>query len=128
MKYPIAMCVGYGPDDRTLTKIVATVIPSPEAKPGAMKRWVGTKVATDPKVEREMNAFFRANGVRTKLTVPGVFGCPHEEGEDFPEGDDCPFCPFWKGKQGSGAEVDVRWQGLRGPIAEDVSGNLPPES
>ena len=28
-------------------------------------------------------------------------GCPHEEGEDFPEGEDCPFCPFWKGKQGS---------------------------
>jgi hypothetical protein len=30
-------------------------------------------------------------------------GCPHEEGEDFPVGEDCPFCPFWKGKQGSNA-------------------------
>lgn len=29
-------------------------------------------------------------------------GCPHEEGEDFPVGENCPFCPFWKGKQGSG--------------------------
>jgi hypothetical protein len=28
-------------------------------------------------------------------------GCPHEEGEDFPDGEDCPFCPFWAGKQGS---------------------------
>jgi hypothetical protein len=28
-------------------------------------------------------------------------GCPHEEGEDFPHGEDCPFCPFWRGKQGS---------------------------
>ena len=26
---------------------------------------------------------------------------PHEEGLDFPNGEDCPFCPFWKGKQGS---------------------------
>jgi len=31
----------------------------------------------------------------------GNIGCPHEEGLDFPEGEDCPFCPFWKGKQGS---------------------------
>jgi hypothetical protein len=30
-------------------------------------------------------------------------GCPHEEGKDFPVGGDCPFCPYWKGKQGSGA-------------------------
>ena len=24
-----------------------------------------------------------------------------EEGMDFPQGEDCPFCPFWEGKQGS---------------------------
>jgi len=29
----------------------------------------------------------------------GVIGCPHEEGIDYPLGEDCPFCPFWKGKQ-----------------------------
>ena len=28
----------------------------------------------------------------------GNMGCPREEGEDFPMGGDCPFCPFWKGK------------------------------
>ncbi|HEY2587148.1 MAG TPA: hypothetical protein VGI81_15480 [Tepidisphaeraceae bacterium] len=27
-------------------------------------------------------------------------GCPHEEGIDFPLGQECPFCPFWHGKQG----------------------------
>jgi hypothetical protein len=31
----------------------------------------------------------------------GNMGCPHEEGLDFPVGEDCPFCPFWKGKQGN---------------------------
>lgn len=35
------------------------------------------------------------------LATDGNIGCPHEEGEDFPSGEDCPFCPFWKGKQGS---------------------------
>ena len=28
-------------------------------------------------------------------------GCPHEEGKDFPVDEDCPFCHFWAGKQGS---------------------------
>jgi hypothetical protein len=28
-------------------------------------------------------------------------GCPHEEGEGCPHGEDCPFGPFWKGEQGS---------------------------
>ena len=27
-----------------------------------------------------------------------------EEGDDFPVGEDCRFCPYWKGKQGSGAD------------------------
>jgi hypothetical protein len=31
----------------------------------------------------------------------GDMGCPHDQGEDFPDGEDCPFCPFWAGKQGS---------------------------
>jgi hypothetical protein len=35
----------------------------------------------------------------------GNMGCPHEEGEDFPEGGDCPFRPFWRGKQGSNRQV-----------------------
>jgi hypothetical protein len=35
----------------------------------------------------------------------GNMGCPHEEGQDFPHGEDCPFCPFWKGKQGSAADL-----------------------
>src|SRR5438270_621056 len=38
---------------------------------------------------------------QTVAMSEGNLGCPHEEGEDFPLGGDCPFCPFWKGKQGS---------------------------
>ncbi len=29
----------------------------------------------------------------------GIIGCPHEEGADFPSGQECPYCPFWHGKQ-----------------------------
>ncbi len=56
------------------------------------------------KVRREIQEFFTTYGVKSVAATESNMGCPHEEGEDFPEGGDCPFCPWWKGKQGSGAK------------------------
>jgi hypothetical protein len=125
-EYPIAIVVKYGPDDRTVTKMVATVIRWPGDEAGEMRRWVGTKVASDPGVAAKMDEFLRSHGVKKKLSTPVVFGCPHEEGEDFPEGGDCPFCPFWKGKQGSGAVVEERWASLTHFKAEYIRYDRPP--
>jgi len=99
-KYPIGTVALYGPDDRTTTKITAAVIVSDGAEP-VLQRWVGTDVTTNPKVQRELQAFFQQHGVKQVAATEGNMGCPHEEGEDFPVGGHCPFCPFWKGKQGS---------------------------
>jgi hypothetical protein len=99
-EYPIGTVALYGPVDRTTTKIAAGVITSPTAEP-IVRRWVATDVTTSPKVQREMEEFFAGHGVRSVAVSEGNMGCPHEEGEDFPEGTDCPFCPFWAGKQGS---------------------------
>ena len=66
-----------------------------------IRRWVATVVTPHPKVQREMEDFFRQFSVKQVAISEGNMGCPHEEGEDFPHGQDCPFCPFWKGKQGS---------------------------
>jgi hypothetical protein len=30
-----------------------------------------------------------------------------EEGLDFPHGEDCPFCPFWKGNRGSRSSSEL---------------------
>lgn len=54
----------------------------------------------------EVAAFLKARGAKKVVSVPEIMGCPHEEGEDFPMGEDCPFCPFWTGKQGT-ARRDV---------------------
>jgi hypothetical protein len=62
-------------------------------------------VTTSPKVQREMLEFFEKHGVKSVAMSEGNMGCPHEEGEDFPDGGDCPFCPFWAGKQGSGRRL-----------------------
>ena len=99
-KYPIGTVAMYGPDDKTTTKIAAGVILHDGAE-AIMQRWVATDVTTNPKVQQELKDFFLQHGVKQVAMSQGNMGCPHEEGEDFPHGEDCPFCPFWKGKQGS---------------------------
>jgi hypothetical protein len=99
-RHPFGVVALYGPDDRTTTKIAAAVFLRPGAEP-IMRRWVASDVTTNPKVRKELQAFFAKHGVKSVAVTEGHLGCPHEEGLDFPHGEDCPFCPFWKGKQGS---------------------------
>jgi SEC-C motif len=99
-QYPIGTVAMYGPDDRTTTKIAAGVIVHDGAE-AIIKRWVATDVTTNPKIQQELKDFFLQHGVKSVAMSKGNMGCPHEEGLDFPQGEDCPFCPFWKGKQGS---------------------------
>jgi len=112
VKYPVATVAPYGLNDKTVTKLAVGIIPSEGAEASVVEQWVGTQVASDEKVAREIHAFMRLHGVKTVLTATVVMGCPHEEGKDFPPGQDCPFCPFWKGKQGSGTS-DQRWDNLK---------------
>jgi hypothetical protein len=100
MKYPMGTMACYGPDDKTTTKIAAAVFTAENSK-AIIKRWVATDVKTSPKIKREIQEFFKEHGVTSVATSDGNMGCPHEEGADFPDGEDCPFCPYWKGKQGS---------------------------
>ena len=102
-QFPIGTVAYYGPDDKITTKIVAGVIKE-EGAEAIIKRWVATDVMTNPKVRKEIERFFKKYGVKKVGMSDGNMGCPHEEGEDFPAGGDCPFCPWWKGKQGSGAK------------------------
>ena len=98
----IGTIVYYGPDDKTTTKIVAGVVKEEEAEP-IIKRWMATDVTTNPRIQKEIERFFKKHGVTRVGMSAGNMGCPHEEGEDFPVGGDCPFCPYWKSKQGNGA-------------------------
>ena len=99
-KYPIGTVAMYGPDDKTTTKIAAGVILHYGAE-AIIQRWVATDVTTNPKVQQEMKDFFLQHGVKSVAMSEGNMGCLHEEGLDFPHGEDCPFCPFWRGRQGS---------------------------
>ena len=112
VKYPVATVIPYGPDDKTVTKLVVGILPTEQAETAApVQRWVATDVADSEDVARQMYAFMKAHRVKTVVTSTVVMGCPHEEGKDFPDGGHCPFCPFWRGKQGSATD-DERWDRL----------------
>ena len=100
VKYPVGTVAYYGPDDKTVTKIAVGIVESEGAEP-IMERWYGPDVTTNPEVRMQITGFLQAHGVQQALMTDGVLGCPHEEGIDFPEGQECPYCPFWRGKQGS---------------------------
>jgi hypothetical protein len=103
--FPLGTVARYGPDDKTATKIVAAVIAHEGAEP-VLERWVGTGIDADERIRREVADFLKRHQVRKVIAAPDMLGCPHEEGKDFPLGEDCPFCPFWAGKQGT-ARRDV---------------------
>jgi len=54
-----------------------------------------------PTSRNEIKEFLKKHGVESVVATESNMGCPHEEGEDFPHGEDGPFFPWWKGKQGS---------------------------
>jgi hypothetical protein len=98
-KFPMGTVAYYGPDDKTCTKIVAGVFVKEGTDP-ILERFVGTGAYGDPKVIEQIKSLFQRHMVKHVAVADGILGCPHEEGEDFPLGEECPFCPFWHGKQG----------------------------
>jgi hypothetical protein len=98
-QFPIATIAFYGPDDKTPTKVAVGIVEKEGEEPTALQRWAGPNVANDPQVNAEIMAFVQEHKAKSVVMTDGVIGCPHEEGIDYPLGEDCPFCPFWEGKQ-----------------------------
>jgi hypothetical protein len=99
-KFPVGTIIYYGPDDKTITKIAAAVLMHEHAEP-IVERFLGENIASDTGAAEKIKKFFASHGVKNVVASSGVNGCPHEEGIDFPEGQDCPHCPFWAGMQGT---------------------------
>ena len=46
------------------------------------------------KILGEVLAFIEENWAKSVGMVKDIIGCPHEEGVDYPEGEQCPECSF----------------------------------
>jgi hypothetical protein len=90
----------YGPTNELASKVVVAIIPKPDAEPVALEKWFsrGPDVRKDPLIVADILKMLAEYKALTVVISRGIVGCPHEEGIDYPEGESCPTCPFWKGR------------------------------
>jgi hypothetical protein len=98
--YPVATIAFYGPTAEMATKIAISVVPDERNEPDLLERWFAEEgdIRRDPVVEEKLLSFLREHQIRSVAMVDRIIGCPHEEGVDYPEGQSCPQCPFWAGR------------------------------
>lgn len=96
---PRATLAFYGPDDRTASKAVLGIFLH-EDDEGTLHRYFSDDkdVRFKVDIQEDILARLREHEVRSLIMREAIFGCPHEEGIDYPDGGDCPQCPFWKGR------------------------------
>jgi hypothetical protein len=97
--YPMATLIAYGPDESRASKLVASIVFSEEddAEDFPMKKWFSDHldVRSDQAIMQELLEFLDEHDVHRVVAMDRIFGCPHEEGIDYPEGEVCPECPYW---------------------------------
>ncbi|RUL97220.1 hypothetical protein [Rhizobium chutanense] len=103
--YPAGTIAYYGPDNSRATKVAVAIIPARDSGPADLRRWFAETgdLRRDEAVIAEIAAFLRENDVKSVTATDGIFGCPHEEGIDYPLGEACPECSYWRGRN--------RWTG-----------------
>jgi hypothetical protein len=97
--FPQATLAFYGPDDQMATKAVLGIFLREEEEPTLHKFFSEERdVRFKVDVQQTIIARLNEHAVRSLMMVEKIFGCPHEEGIDYPDGEACPQCPFWKGR------------------------------
>lgn len=104
--YPLATFAYYGPTDKKATKVTVGVIAYEGEDPDPLRSWQSdSEVRHDPAIIDEILLFLEKHSITSVVAVDRIIGCPHQEGIDYPEGESCPNCAFWKGRD--------RWTGDR---------------
>lgn len=97
---PLATVAFYGPDDKLASKLVVGI--SPNAQAGITETrtfWNAEKdVRNDLRLLEQVLGYLSDQHVKSLVMTDGVCGCPHEEGNDYPEGGACNYCEYWRGR------------------------------
>tara|TARA_R110001592_G_C13117630_1_gene745517 strand:- start:1456 stop:1836 length:381 start_codon:yes stop_codon:yes gene_type:complete len=104
--YPIATIAFYGPNNALATKAVCAIISHEGAEAEPMKKWFSSSdLRKSELVMSEILNFIDVNRAKSVSMIQEIIGCPHEEGIDYPEGDYCPECNYWKGRDRFSGEM-----------------------
>jgi len=103
--YPVATISFYGPTDRFASKAAVGIVLHEGGEAELLERWFSDEVDIrfNRSLIRQIGEFIRSHNVKSVVMPDRIIGCPHEEGIDYPEGESCPECPFWEGRD--------RWTG-----------------
>lgn len=95
--FPRATLVFYGPDNKRASKAVLGIFLK-DGDEGMIHRYFEEEkdVRFSVSTQEDILARMREHGVRSLIMREAIFGCPHEEGIDYPAGESCPQCPYWK--------------------------------
>ena len=98
--YPVGTIAFYGPNAQKASKVAVGIVMCKGAEPEVLERWYAKEqdLRLDEEVAYQINAFLREHQVLSVSMVDRIIGCPHEEGIDYPEGEACPDCPYWSGR------------------------------
>ena len=111
--YPVATVAYYGPDNKKATKVAVGIIRYEDAEADPLVRWHGTgiDVRLDENITRQILDFMKEHNVVSVASTSRLLGCPHEEGTDYPEGETCPKCPYWIGKDRRAGAIEELTKG-----------------
>jgi hypothetical protein len=101
VEYPVATIAYFGPDNLFASKVVVGIIlTKKDEEDTELKIWYssGIDVRKDENINEEMLDFIKQKGVKRVTMVDRIIGCPHEEGIDYPEGETCQQCSYWKNR------------------------------
>jgi hypothetical protein len=103
--YPVATVAFYGPDAAMATKVAVGIVAGEGAEPRPLERWFSPDldIRVDRAIGQQILGFIKQHGARSVVLSPGIVGCPHEEGVDYPAGQSCGRCPYWANRD--------RWTG-----------------
>ena len=98
--YPVATIAFYGPNDRYATKIAVGIVAHEGGHADILERWYAEDhdIRNDEETARQIQAFLLQHDVVSVAMADRIIGCPHEEAIDYPRGNACPECPFWRSR------------------------------
>lgn len=97
--YPVGTIAFYGPTAHRATKVAVGIATSEGAEPD-VERWTAEDrdLRFDEETAYQISAFLSERHVLSVVMADRIIGCPHEEGIDYPDGEACPECPYWRGR------------------------------
>lgn len=98
--YPVATVAYYGPDNARASKVAVGIFLKEGEDAAVLERWFAEEddARHDPSIQNQILTLIKSHGVPSVIGTDGIIGCPHEEGIDYPEGQSCPKCPYWAGR------------------------------